>query len=190
MGHPRYLALTALVFAAVATRLAPHPPNVTPLTAIALLGVATFAGRSAAVLVSLGALLASDGALQLAYELGWQRTPGFYAGQGIVYVGFLAAVGIGFLLRPRPTLARAGLASLAASMVFFRATNRVWAYGPYSLYPRTAAGLLTSYESALPFFRNSLAGDLAFTMVLFGTCSWAERRYPALRGAEARVASA
>jgi hypothetical protein len=35
-------------------------------------------------------------------------------------------------------------------------------------YPRTAAGLLECYTMAIPFFRNSLLGDIGDAAVLFG----------------------
>ena len=40
---------------------------------------------------------------------------------------------------------------------------------------------------ALPFFRNSLAGDLAFTLLLFGALALAEARFPALRASDTRA---
>jgi hypothetical protein len=43
----------------------------------------------------------------------------------------------------------------------------VWA--ATNLYPKTMAGLVTSYTVALPFFRNAVEGDLLFTAVMFAT---------------------
>jgi hypothetical protein len=37
-----------------------------------------------------------------------------------------------------------------------------------ALYPRTLDGLIECYWMALPFLRNSLAGDLFWTAALFG----------------------
>ncbi len=49
----------------------------------------------------------------------------------------------------------------------FGVTNlAVWAAG--SLYPRTLAGLIMCYSAAIPFFRNSLIGDVAYAATLFG----------------------
>ena len=59
------------------------------------------------------------------------------------------------------------LGSLAGSVIFYLVTNwAVWAFGTY--YPANLGGLLESYNMALPFFRNSLLGDIAYTTVLFG----------------------
>jgi hypothetical protein len=44
-----------------------------------------------------------------------------------------------------------------------------------NLYPKSAAGLMQCYVMALPFFRNSLAGDLLFTAALFSLYHLAAR---------------
>jgi hypothetical protein len=57
--------------------------------------------------------------------------------------------------------------TLASSLMFFGVTNlAVWAAG--SLYPRTLVGLILCYAAAIPFFRNSLIGDMAYAATLFG----------------------
>lgn len=43
----------------------------------------------------------------------------------------------------------------------------VWA-PPSNWYPHTLDGLIQSYTLAIPFFRNTLLGDLGYTVVLFG----------------------
>jgi len=37
------------------------------------------------------------------------------------------------------------------------------------MYPRTFAGLMTSYVAGLPFFRRAVEGDLLFTCAMFAT---------------------
>ena len=66
------------------------------------------------------------------------------------------------------------LASLISSTVFFIVTNLgVWLVG--GLYPHTLPGLENCYILALPFFRNTLMGDLLYTGVLFGSFAMAKR---------------
>jgi hypothetical protein len=184
MNRPRFYFLSALALFAAVSRLAPHPENVTPLAAVALFGAATFTGRRSAVLVPLGALLASDLALELTHRAGWQPVPGFYAGQWVVYACILATVGLGFLLRRHRNVPAIALATLGSASLFFVLTNFVYFYGPDSLYPRTWPGLLECYARALPFFRNSLAGDLTYSALLFGALGLAEAMFPALRGGD------
>src|SRR4051812_17429625 len=114
MNCPRFWALTALVLLAAASRLAPHPVNVTPVSAIALFGAATFRGRVASALVPLATLLLSDGLLHLTYLVGWQPRVGFYPGQWVVYACVVATTLLGFLLRRRRTVATVALATLAS----------------------------------------------------------------------------
>jgi hypothetical protein len=181
MNTRRFWFLTALAGFGAASRLLHHPPNFSPMTAVALFGAATIPGRWLAVAVPLGSLLASDGLLHLTYLAGWQPSWGFYQGQWVVYACALATVGLGFLLRRRRTVLSISAATLASSLLFFLSTNFVFAHGAGSLYPRTVSGLLLSYEMALPFFRNSLAGDAFYTSVLFGGLALAEARVPSLR---------
>ena len=60
MHNPRLTTLVMLIAAAAATRLIPHPPNLTSVTALALFGGAYFSNRWQAFLVPLIALVVSD----------------------------------------------------------------------------------------------------------------------------------
>ena len=65
--------------------------------------------------------------------------------------------------------------------MFFIVTNfGVWLVG--NLYPKTLAGLAGCYVAAIPFFRNTLAGNVVYTLVLFGGFALAQRYLPVLRG--------
>jgi hypothetical protein len=58
-------------------------------------------------------------------------------------------------------------ATLASTVLFYLVTNfAVWAFG--SLDTKDWAGMITCYTAAIPFFRNSLAGDISFVVGLFG----------------------
>jgi hypothetical protein len=150
------LAIT-LTAAAVLARLAPHLPNATPIAAVALFSGVYLTDRLA-WLVPLIALLATDAVL------GWYDWPVMLS----VYSSFALIGLIGQRLSARPTTGRIAAASLAGSCLFFVVTNAaVWAWG--HLYPPTLAGLAASYVNALPFFRNTLLGDLGYTAILFGS---------------------
>ena len=182
MNRERSLTLLALVLAATAGRIIPHPYNVTPTAAVALFAAATFRGRLAAALVPMLALLASDALLEVAYRAGWQPNWGFYSGQWVVYACTLATVGLGFLMiRRRRTVATVAAATLANAVLFFLVTNLAVFLGPGSPYPQTPAGLMACYAAAIPYFRYSLLGDFGYVTVLFGALALAEARFPALR---------
>lgn len=176
MLNARFTTLTVLVLLAAATRLLPHPPNATPIAAMALFGAAHFTDRRAALLVPLLAMVLSD--LALGY--------GIHPTLPFVYGSFLAIAGLGFLLRRRVTVATVIGASLASSVLFFVVTNLgVWAMS--SFYPPTWEGLVACYTAAIPFFRNTLAGDLIYCAVLFGGFAVAARHAPALRAQPAQA---
>ncbi|MFG0319681.1 MAG: DUF6580 family putative transport protein [Planctomycetota bacterium JB042] len=166
----RHAALVGLVLAAAATRLLPHPPNVTPVLAMALFGGAAFASRRLAFAVPLGAMLVSD--LVIGGSTGASAF-GFHPVQPFVYAALFAIVLLGRVSRPR----RAGgvaAASLVSSVGFFVVTNLgVWLVS--GLYPRTAAGLSGCFVAALPFFRNTLLSTLGFAAILFALRAVVER---------------
>jgi hypothetical protein len=168
MLKPRLTVLISMILAAVAIRLLPHPPNVNPIAAVALFGGASFADKRLAFLVPLSAMFLSDLVI------------GLYSHMEFVYASFAAIVGIGLLLRARRNAFAIGGAAIASSVLFFIVTNfGTWA--TQSMYPHTAAGLMTCYVAALPFFQNTLAGDLFFTAVLFGGFALLEKSFPILR---------
>ena len=168
MTKQRLVVLICLIFAAAASRLIPHPPNMTSITAVALFGGAYLSDKRLAFLVPFAALLLSDFVL------------GFYGHMEVVYGSFALVVCIGLLLRKRRSPLRIAGAALASSILFFIITNfGVWAFG--SLYPKTMAGLAACYVAAIPFFQNTLIGDALYTAVLFGSFALAERAFPVLR---------
>lgn len=175
---PRAGALAAAIFALAAWRLVPHPYNATPVAAMALFGGAQLASRRWAVAVPLCAMLLSDLALELLFGHGLHRL------LPVVYLCLVATVALGALLRRRRSVWRIAGASVAASVMFFAVTNFfVWRAG--GLYPPSAGGLVACYAAALPFFGNTVAGDLIFTVAIFGAWAAAERRWPVLAPAKA-----
>jgi hypothetical protein len=168
MLNPRVTVLIGMIAAAALSRLLPHPPNMTSVTAIALFGGAYFADRRLAFLMPCVGLLLSDMVL------------GFYAHMEVIYLTFALIVCFGFWLRNRQTAASIAGAALASSVMFFTVTNfATWALG--SLYPKTIDGLVACYVAGIPFFQNTLLGDLFFSALLFGGFTLLESRFVSLR---------
>ena len=172
----RPLVLATLVLAAALSRLLPHPPNFTPVGAMALFAGVTFRSRLTAVLLPLAAMAVSD--LAFLALRGW----GFGWMTLIVYSCIAASVGLGVHLRHRGAALGVGPvagASLLSATLFFLVTNfAVWAGG--TTYPGTFAGLMTCYVAAVPFFGNTLAGYAVFGGILFGGFALLQRRFVAL----------
>lgn len=165
----RPLVLIALVLAAALSRLIPHPPNFTPIGAMALFGGAYFVSRLAAYAVPLAAMFVADAVF--AATAGWA----FGAMTLAVYACIAASVALGrgmrSRVRPGPVVAR----SLASASLFYAVTNfAVWLGGGF--YPRTGDGLIACYVAAIPFFGNTLAGYAVFGTVLFGGFELLQRR--------------
>ncbi len=166
-----------LIATVAVSRLLPHPPNVACVAALGLFAGCYLNGRRA-YLVPLAALLASDVMGQLFGLPGM----GFYhpITMALVYAGMLAAVPVGRWIGNRRGKLRLPAGSLVASTVFFLLSNfGVWLAG---WYPLTIAGLASCYGAAIPFFGYTIAGDLLFTTLLFGTWEWSRtvnfRRVP------------
>ncbi|HYI42955.1 MAG TPA: DUF6580 family putative transport protein [Sphingomicrobium sp.] len=169
-NRARLLALLAAIFAAAAMRLLPHPPNFSPIAAVALFSGAYLSRRPLAFVAPIAALLLSDIFL------------GFYPELLFVYFSVAATVLIGWAISKRKSASTVAAGALASSVLFYLVTNfGVWLLMDY--YPKTIAGLAACYAAAIPFFQNTLAGDLFFTALLFGGFALAERAIPKLREA-------
>jgi hypothetical protein len=167
MSKPRLVAITCLILIAAASRVIPHPPNFTPVIAIALFGGAYFSRKWLAFFVPLCSLFLSN------LVLG-------YAGSYVVYASFALIVCIGFLLRWRRTAKAIAAAALASSVLFFLITNfSVWFFD--SMYPKTGAGLILCYTAAIPFFKNTLLGNTFYTVILFGGFALAQKYWTVWR---------
>ena len=169
-NHARLTVLLSAILAAAALRLVPHPPNFTPIGAMALFGGAYLGRRWLAFVAPLAALLVSDLVL------------GFYAGMWVQYLAVALVVLIAWGVLRRISLLRVVGAALVSSVLFFLVTNfGTWALS--GMYPLTPTGLAACYVAALPFFQNTVAGDLLYSGLLFGGFALLERAVPALRGA-------
>jgi hypothetical protein len=180
----RNLALILLVLAAALTRLLPHPPNLAPVTAMAVFGAIRFGRWRTAVVAPLVALFVSDLAKELLWRQGMSAQWGIYRGMWVTY-GTTALIAL--ISRSAHGARRVSVmagTTLLGSVVFFLVTNSaIWARG--TRFPLTLDGLMDCYVIAIPFFRNSLAGDVVYATVLFGAWALAERWVPALRHLEA-----
>ena len=132
----------AIIIFGILARLIPHPPNFSPVTAIALFSGLNFKNKKFAFLIPILILFISD----------------LFIGISVinifVYSGFLLVVQLGSKIRSIRFLN-----IILASLIFFIISNfGVWIIG----YPKTIDGLILCYTMAIPFFGYSLAGDLFF----------------------------
>ena len=176
---PGPLVLAALIVLAALTRVLPHPPNFSPVAAIALFGGAYFANRSWALIVPLAGLFVSDLVLSSMHGGLYAQ---WFSGAGIwlVYGCIALTTLMGFGLRGGVGGGRVLGYSLAGAVLFFTVTNfGAWLGNP--MYSQDPAGLMAAYVAGIPFFQWSLAGTLFYSAVLFGGFSLLRSQLPALR---------
>lgn len=156
ISFSHWVLIVLLILFGFVLRLAPHAANVAPIAAIALFG-SLYLPKRLALVLPLGVMLISDIFL------------GFYGWQimASVYGSFLLVGIIGLWVRTHKTFTTVVLATVAGSCSFFFITNAaVWAFG--TMYPHTISGLMQSYAMGLPFFRNTLLGDIVYVTFLIG----------------------
>ena len=155
--NKKNLIIAIIMLAAVLTRLVPHLPNFTPVTAIALFGGLYISNKILAYALPLTIMFISDIFL------------GFSSITLFVYSGFMLVTLIG-KLRKKSNI----LTIFMGSLSFFIVTNfGVWLLG----YPKTWTGLVECYTLALPFFRNSLLGDFFYSGVMIIGFNFIQKHY-------------
>ena len=149
--------LIAFVLIAILSRLIPHLPNFTAVTATALFAGRHFKNKILAFAAPLAVMILSDLIL------------GFYTISWFVYASFAAVVFLGQWSQKMNVLI-----VLSSSLTFFVISNfGVWLLG----YPLTLEGFLACYTAAIPFFRNAVLGDLFYASILYYSFKWVEGRY-------------
>jgi hypothetical protein len=167
-----WLLVACLVGLVAAARLVPHAPNFTPVVAAALFAGTVLRSRVLAVGVPIAAMFISD--LVIGFE-DWRI-------RAVIYLALVLPVMLGIWGRRfRPRVALLPLA-LSSSLLFFLASNfAVWAFS--GMYTLDLAGLVRCFVLALPFLSNTVIGDLAWTIMLFGSWWLVQLWIPAARRA-------
>ena len=141
------------------SRIIPHPPNFTPVIAMAIFMPYLTSNLYSAILVPLSAMFVSD--LYL----------GFHSSMFWVYGSILLITTLSYYtMSIKSTYIHLGSNALLSSTMFFVITNfAVWMFG--SMYPLTLEGLILCYTMAIPFFGNTLTSTL-FYIFLLGVVSY------------------
>ena len=185
----RFGIIALLIFFAAFSRLIPHPFNFTPVGGMALFGAAYFTKKYWAFIIPLAAMFVSDLIINnLVYPVIY---PEYYEGFTLMTQGWywmygsfalIALLGMTVLKKIKiPTLIAS---SLGASIIFFVITNfGSWASG--IMYPMNMTGLMAAYTAGIPFFWNTIAGDLFYVGVLFGSFELVKMQFPRLATVQA-----
>lgn len=149
--------LIIFILIAVWFRLIPHPPNVTPITSLALFSGLMFQKRWLSILVPLVAMFLSDMVLGFGMISLW------------VYSAFIMITILGWMLNQMNVKS-----ILLSSLIFFIVSNfGVWVMD----YPHTIQGLIMCYTLAIPFFGYSIIGDLVWGFIIKYSYRFTESRF-------------
>lgn len=157
LNNKRSIAVFAILVAlGIVGRLLPHPANFSPVGAIALFGGFYFR-KHWRILVPMIIMFISDSVV------------GFYDLKIMfaVYLCLFVNSVLGTYIKKKRIMIQAASFSFLGAILFFIVTNfSVWFFA--SWYPHTLVGLINCYFLAIPFFFNSLLGDVFFSVLLFG----------------------
>lgn len=171
MSRNLFFMGSGIVLLAILSRFLPHPPNFAPITAVALFGSVWFTNKYIGLLLPLAIMLFSD------LFLGFHNTLFF------VYGSFMLISALGLLLKKNYSFGKSLAFGLTGSVLFFLITNfGVWLTSG-GFYPNTMEGLMECYIAAIPFFQNTILGDVVYVSALFGFFEFAKRRIPELSAA-------
>ncbi|MFH0749962.1 MAG: DUF6580 family putative transport protein [Candidatus Gottesmanbacteria bacterium] len=139
----------------ILSRLLPHLPNMTAVGATSLFMGATY-GVKKSLIVLLATMLIADSIMGL-HSVMWAT-----------YGSLFLAILIGKHIVSKRSAGWIIGGTLLSSVIFFVITNfAVW-LAPNFMYEKTLSGLIACYTMALPFFRNTVIGDLVYTSIFFG----------------------
>ena len=149
------------------SRIIPHPPNFTPVLAMAVFMPYLTRDLYSAMVVPLSAMFVSDLFI------------GFHSYMIWVYGSILLGTILShYTMSMKKAYVHLGVNALSSPIIFFVITNfAVWMSGYYGM---TWEGLVTCFIMAVPFFANTLAGTV-FYVFLLGVVSYSAtnltRRY-------------
>lgn len=169
-----FLVPMIVIITAVLIRLFPHAPNFAPIAAMALFG-GTYLNKKYSIAIVFSTLIISDYLLLyinpfsphfLNFSKFYSPVALIHSTTFFVYGSFLIVALMGIWLKKNKSAKNILAACLSSSILFFLITNfGVWAQG---MYARDISGLWQSYVMGIPFFRNTLLGDLFYVTLFFG----------------------
>ncbi|WP_298646560.1 DUF6580 family putative transport protein [uncultured Proteiniphilum sp.] len=177
----RFGVVTILILLAALSRLIPHPANFAPIGGMALFGAAYSSRRVWAFAIPVVSMWISDLILNnVVYGAYFDRFAWFYDGAWFTYSAFILIALMGIFTLRKIKVPNLVFSALGASVIFFLVSNfGVWFSG--TMYPKDFSGLMACYTAGIPFFKNTVMGDLFYTALLFGAFELSALRFPVLK---------
>ena len=149
------IIIASIIVLAVLSRLVPHPPNFAPITGIALFSSKKINNKLFGVFLPIIPLFISDLSIGISFT------------NIFVYLSFIMIYFLGSISTKIDVKT-----VFLSSVIFFILTNLgVWYLG----YPKNIEGLITCFTLAVPFFVNTILGDLFYSFILFRSYKAAEK---------------
>ncbi len=174
--------LVLLIVLLALSRMLPHPLNFSPLVAMGLFGAAHFAKRWQAFLIPIVAAWASDLFINnVLYSQYYPTFVWFYEGFYWQYGTYLLIILLGtWYFKNNISIPKVLGGVFGSGLIFYLFSNfGVWL--TTTLYPLNFSGLIICYTAGLPFYKSTLAGDLFYSTLLFGSYYLIQRFFPFFR---------
>ena len=183
----RFSVICTMIFVIAFSRFLSPIYNFSPLGALGLFGAAYFAKKWQAFLIPILAIFLSD--LFINNVVLHQYYPNFtwfYEGFYWQYGSYLLITLIGILIFTTVNTSRIIGGALLSTILFFLISNfGTWASG--AMYPKTLEGLAACYVAGIPFIKGTLMGTLFYSALMFGSFSFVQNQFPALKISRVRV---
>ena len=159
----------SLILILAFARLIPHPPNFTPIIAVAIVSGYFFKNINLALFTLLIAMLISDLFI------------GFYENVIFVYISLLQITFVFHKISNKINFKNLFIYGFVGSLIFFVISNfGVWALGSPGVYDvayeKSLSGLIECYILAIPFFNNTLISTIIFSYLAF-MANYFEKNY-------------
>ena len=151
----------SLILLLAFSRLIPHPPNFTPIVAVAIMSGYFFKNIKLSFVVLLIAMLLVDVFI------------GFYKHMLFVYLSLFLITFIFFKISDKINFKNLFVFGFLGSLIFYLVSNfGVWASGVLSPitnlpYEKNLNGLISCYFLAIPFFKNTLFSTIVFSYAAY-----------------------
>ena len=160
-----------LVLLLAFSRLIPHPPNFTPIVAVAIMSGYFFKNIKLSFVVLLIAMLLVDVFI------------GFYKHMLFVYLSLFLIAFVFFKISDKINFKNLFVFGFLGSLIFYLVSNfGVWATGVLSPitnlpYEKNLNGLINCYFLAIPFFTKTLISTIFFSYVAYLTNYSLKKRF-------------
>jgi hypothetical protein len=143
-----------LILLMIFSRLIPHPPNFTPIIAVAIMSGYLFKNLYLSILVLFFSMIVGDMFI------------GFYSNMFFVYFPLFIITFFCFLKNNKINGKNLFIYGISSSLVFFIISNfGLWLSS--SMYEKNIAGLINCYIMAIPFFKNTMISTIFFSYSSF-----------------------